>query len=197
MKKDAVLKLSMISLMAALSYVAFTYLKINIPLPGGSTAFHLGNTFCVLAALLMGGVPGGLAGAIGMSLADIMDPLYINVAPKTMFLKFMIGLVTGILAHKVFKIRKLEGKDLTLKVVLSAAGGMAFNVIGEPLFGYLYYQFILNMPDKAVNTLMKFNALTTGVNAILAVIIATILYLALYKRFKNSEVMKRLSPENE
>lgn len=50
------------------------FLKINIPTPGGTTAIHFGNTFCVLAALLIGGVEGGIAGAIGMGLADLMDP---------------------------------------------------------------------------------------------------------------------------
>ena len=51
-KRNPVLRLCVIGLMAALAYVSFTYLKINIPTPGGYTAFHLGNTFDVLAALL-------------------------------------------------------------------------------------------------------------------------------------------------
>ena len=56
----------MIGLMSALCYIAFTFMQIKIPTPGGATSFHLGNTFCVLAALLLGGIPGGAAGAIGM-----------------------------------------------------------------------------------------------------------------------------------
>ncbi len=195
MRSNTTLKLTMTALMAALCYVAFTYFKISIPLPTGSTAFHLGNTFCVLASLLMGGVIGGLAGAIGMGIADLMDPLYVTVAPKTMILKFMIGIITGLLAHKVFKVRQLQGKELVIKTALSAGGGLLFNVIAEPLFGYFYYQFILSMPEKASSTLAKFNALTTGVNAILATVIATILYIAIAKRFKNSDILKRLAPK--
>ena len=57
--------------MAALAYVSFTFLQIKIPTPGGTTSFHLGNTFCVLAALLLGGLPGGIAGAIGMGIGDL------------------------------------------------------------------------------------------------------------------------------
>lgn len=49
------LKIATIGLMAALAYVSFTFLQIKIPTPGGTTSFHLGNTFCVLAALLLGG----------------------------------------------------------------------------------------------------------------------------------------------
>ena len=45
------LKLAIIGLMSALAYISFTFLQIKIPTPGGTTSFHLGNTFCILAAL--------------------------------------------------------------------------------------------------------------------------------------------------
>lgn len=181
--------------MAALCYVAFTFLKIDIPLPTGATAFHLGNTFCVLAALILGGPLGGLAGAIGMSIGDLLNPLYVLTAPKTIILKLGIGLVTGLFAHKVFKIRNLEGKELVIKTTLSATAGMVFNIIGEPLFGYFYYMYILNMPEKASNALVKFNLATTSFNAILAIIIATVIYLAIHKRYKNSKVLEDIGPK--
>ena len=94
MSNQKTLRITVTALMAALCYVAFTFLQIKIPTPVGYTSFHLGNTFCVLAALLLGGIPGGIAGAIGMGIGDILDPVYIMVAPKTLFLKFMIGLIT-------------------------------------------------------------------------------------------------------
>ena len=45
-------------------------------------ALHIGNAFCVLAALLLGGFWGGLAGAIGMTIGDLFDPVYVVYAPK-------------------------------------------------------------------------------------------------------------------
>ena len=59
-----------------------------------------GNTFTALTALLLDGVSGGLAGAIGLALADIMagDPGY---AVTTFILKFIIGLVCGGVAHRI------------------------------------------------------------------------------------------------
>ena len=69
-------KVSMIGLLAALSYVVFTYGQIKITLPGGdATSIHLGNAVCVIGALLMGGVYGGLGGAIGMTIGDLLDPV--------------------------------------------------------------------------------------------------------------------------
>lgn len=194
-KRNPVLRLCVIGLMAALAYVSFTYLKINIPTPGGYTAFHLGNTFDVLAALLLGGLPGGIAGAIGMGIGDLLDPVYITVAPKTIILKLGIGVVTGLIAHHVFHINRLSGRKLVWATVISCAGGMLFNCIGEPLFGYFYTAYILGAPAKAAAALAKWNAVTTFTNAILAVIIASILYLALRPRLANNGTLKKIGPK--
>ena len=104
MRNEKVYKLTLTALMAALSYVVFTFLQIKIALPGGdATSLHLGNAVCVLGALLLGGVYGGLGGAIGMTIGDLLDPVYIIYAPKTFLLKFCIGLITGLVAHKIGK----------------------------------------------------------------------------------------------
>ena len=73
--KFTVQKISIIGIMAALSFVAYEFFRIPNVLGTGSS-FHLGNTFTALTALLLDGVSGGLAGAIGLALADIMagDP---------------------------------------------------------------------------------------------------------------------------
>ena len=87
MRNEKLLKMVMTALMAALSYVVFTFLQIKITLPGGdATSIHLGNAVCVLGALLLGGVLGGLGGAIGMTIGDLLDPVYIIYAPKTFIL---------------------------------------------------------------------------------------------------------------
>ena len=96
MHTNKILKIVMIGLMAGLCYISFMFFQIKIPTPGGFTSFHLGNTFCVLAALLLGGLEGGLAGAIGMGIADLLDPTYAIVAPKTMILKLGIDSTSGV-----------------------------------------------------------------------------------------------------
>ena len=76
-------KVSMTGLLAALSYVVFTYGQIKITLPGGdATSIHLGNAVCVIGALLMGGIYGGLGGAIGMTIGDLLDPVYVIYADR-------------------------------------------------------------------------------------------------------------------
>ena len=65
MKNQTAQKIALTGLMAALSYVVFTFLQIKIQLPGGdATSIHLGNAVCVLGALLLGGFYGGLGGGV-------------------------------------------------------------------------------------------------------------------------------------
>ena len=117
MKNERIYKLVLTALMAALYYVVFTFLQIKIALPGGdATSLHLGNAVCVLGALLLGGVYGGIGGAIGMTIGDLLDPIYIVYAPKTFILKFCIGLITGLVAHKIGK----PAAEVTLSINIAA-----------------------------------------------------------------------------
>jgi len=76
-RRESLLKWMQTALLAALCFVSFTFLQIKIPMPGGdATSLHIGNAFCVLAALLLGGGYGGLAGAVGMTVADFLYPLW-------------------------------------------------------------------------------------------------------------------------
>lgn len=192
MKQTTTLKLTVIALFTGLCYVAFTFLQIKIPTPVGFTSFHLGNTFCVLAALLLGGLPGGLAGAIGMGIGDLLDPVYITVAPKTIVLKLGIGLVTGYFAHHVFHIEQKQGKQLYQAVLLSTTAGMIFNIIGETALSYIYYWIVLGDMSKAASYLAVAKFVTTAVNAILAIIISSSIYVAIMPRLKNNGVLAKL-----
>ena len=179
--KGRLMKIAQTALFAALCYVIFTYLQIKIPMPGGdATSIHLGNAFCVLAALLLGGWYGGLAGAIGMGIADVMDPIYITGAPKTFILKLCIGLITGLVAHKIAKINESTDKKYIFKwSLLASVAGLAFNVIADPIVGYFYKQYILGQPQQMAEVLAKWSAAATFVNAILSTIVVVIIYNAL------------------
>ena len=179
-------------LFAALCYVIFTYLQIKIPMPGGdATSIHLGNAFCVLAALLLGGWYGGLAGAIGMGIADVMDPIYITGAPKTFILKLCIGLITGLVAHKIAKINESTDKKYIFKwSLLASVAGLAFNVIADPIVGYFYKQYILGQPQQMAEVLAKWSAAATFVNAVLSTIVVVIIYNALRPALAKSGMLE-------
>ena len=189
---STVMKIAQTALFAALCYVIFTYLQIKIPMPGGdATSIHLGNAFCVLAALLLGGWYGGLAGAIGLGIADVMDPIYITGAPKTFILKLCIGLITGLVAHKIAKINESTDKKYIFKwSLLASVAGLAFNVIADPIVGYFYKQYILGQPQQMAEVLAKWSAAATFVNAILSTIVVVIIYNALRPALAKSGMLK-------
>ena len=180
-QNSTILKLAETALLAALCYVSFTFLQIKIPVPGGdATSLHIGNTFCVLGALLLGGWYGGLAGSIGMTIADLMDPVYITVAPKTFALKLCIGLITGLVAHRIAKINESTDKKYVFKwSLIASVAGLAFNVVADPIVGYFYKQYILGQPQQLADALAKMSAVATFVNAVVSVILVCIIYNAL------------------
>lgn len=189
MKNERIYKLTTTALMAALSYVVFTFLQIKITLPGGdATSLHLGNAVCVLGALLLGSIYGGLGGAIGMTIGDLFDPVYVIYAPKTFILKFCIGLITGLIAHKFGKISTSTDKKHVFKwTLLAAIGGMLFNVIFDPLFGYFYKRIIIGKPAAEVT--LAWNIAATSINAVLSVIVSVIIYMALRPALQKSGML--------
>lgn len=189
MRNKKVQKIVMVGLIAALSYVVFTFLQIKITLPGGdATSIHLGNAVCVIGALLLGGFYGGLGGALGMTIGDLMDPVYIVYAPKTFILKLCIGLITGFVAHKIFHINtETDRKKLFSKVLTAAICGLLFNVIFDPLVGYFYKLLILGKP--AAELTLAWNVASTTINAVTSTIVSVLLYMTLRPAVRKSGLL--------
>lgn len=181
-------QLALAALFAALSYIGFQFFRFDIPVGAEKTAFHLGNTFVALGALLLGGSVGGLAGAVGLTIADLTSG-YATSAPKTFILKLVIGLIVGFVASR-FKLSEVKDKGrLLILTIISAACGLLFNIIFDPLVGYLYKRYIFSLPEDISKALAKMAAVTTSVNAVASVIFATVLYLILRPVLKKSDLI--------
>ncbi len=189
MRNEHVTRIVTIGLFAALSYVVFTFLQIKIALPGGdATSIHLGNAVCVLGALIMGGLYGGLGGAIGMTIGDLLDPVYIVYAPKTFILKLCIGLITGLVAHRIGKINTLtDSKKIFKWALIASISGLLFNVIFDPLVGYFYKLVILGKP--AAELTLAWNITATSINAVISTIAAVAVYMALRPALLRSQLL--------
>lgn len=190
---NRIYKISMTGLFAAMSYVVFTFLQFKITLPGGdATSIHLGNAVCVLGALLLGGVYGGLGGAIGMTIGDLFDPVYVIYAPKTFILKLCIGLITGVLAHRIGKINESHDQKHILKwVIIASVGGLLFNVIFDPLVGYYYKLLILGKP--AAELALAWNITSTTINAVTSAVASVVIYMPLRNALQQSGLQAKLS----
>lgn len=185
-------KLALTGLFAALSYVVFTFMQIKITLPGGdATSIHLGNAVCVLGALLLGGFYGGLGGALGMTIGDLFDPVYVVYAPKTFILKLCIGLITGLVAHRLGKINESSDKKRVFRFVVAASVcGLLFNVVFDPLVGYYYKLLILGKP--AAQLMLVWNVTASSINAVSSAIVAVAIYMPLRSALIRSGLFARL-----
>ncbi len=193
MKPTKTFQIAATGLIAALSYVVFTFLQIKITLPGGdATSIHLGNAVCVLGALLLGGFCGGLGGAIGMTIGDLLDPVYVIYAPKTFLLKFCIGMITGLVAHKIGRITHTgEHRHILRWTLLSGGAGLLFNAVFDPLVGYFYKLLILGKP--AAEVVLVYNIASSSINAVTSLLAATVIYMALLPALKKSGLFLTLS----
>ncbi len=118
-EKKALIKIILTALFAALCFIG---VLIRIPLPTGAFV-HLGNMICILAALLLGGIYGGVAGSLGMGLFDLTHGYLGAGLLRTFILKFLMGLVAGLVFKLILK-KKLNVKKLTIIFVILL--GLAF-----------------------------------------------------------------------
>ena len=185
MNSIPVKKLVFAGLFAAITYIVFTFLAIRIPTPGGGqVSVHLGNAFVVLGALLLGGAYGGLGGAVGLTLADLFDPVYIVEAPITFVIKFLMGLLVGVIAHRIGHISQIKDRGRIVRwTVISAVAGLAFNAIFDPLLRYFYKILILGRPAAQVSFAINF--VVTLINSVVSAVIVIALYLALRRPLRS------------
>lgn len=112
------------------------------------------------------------------------------VAPKTFILKLCIGLITGLIAHRIAKIGDSNDKKYIFKwSVIASIGGLAFNVVADPVVGFFYKQYILGQPQDAAVILAKLSAVTTFINAVVSVIVVAIIYNAIRPILKRAGLL--------
>ena len=167
----------------------FSELLLTEQKPAARQAFQaeIWKSTTALTALLLDGVSGGLAGAIGLALADILagDPGY---AVTTFVLKFIIGITCGAVAHKAFKLRDLDrhSAGYLVKVIVAAGSGLLLNVVTDPFLGYFRNVYIFGQEYTVAQALSKIAGGVTFVNSVASTACAVVLYLALRPALERS-----------
>ena len=192
MKNSKTYQLALAALFAALSYAVFTFLQIKIPVGADMTSIHLGNAVVVLGAFIIGGPLGGIAGAIGMSIGDLLDPVYAPLVPKTLFCKLLIGLITGFVAHRIGGITTTDDPKHILRwTIIAAACGLIFNMLADPIIGYWYKILILGKP--AADLSLKINFVATTINAVVSLVVSVAVYAALRPALQKAGFFMKLT----
>ena len=173
------LKLTQAAMIAALAYIGFQFLRIDIPVGTERTAFHLGNTFVVLGVLLLGGW-GGAAAAVGLTIADLTGG-YATSAPKTLILKLAIAFFAWLVSRKLWHIeQETSVKRQSLIAAEAAATALGLNVVLDPFVGYLYKTYIFGIPQEVSALFAKIASMTTLVNAILSAVCVVVFWTGIY-----------------
>lgn len=185
-KKNAtVYPLVFTGMMAALVFAA-TYLKIDIPLPGGKTMVSLGNSMCILSGLLLGPVYGGLSAGIGSFCFDLTDALFIAESPITFLFKFIMGFVCGLIS-KGGRQKKVR---LSRYLVAAVSGSVAYMIL------YLLKSFVRELLNgsaiQAALAIVGTKSIASAANAVMAVAIAVPLFLALRQALKSSHMWDKV-----
>lgn len=193
MKNENSRKIALSGLMAALCFVGYMFFPA---ISASGTKVHVGNAFVVLGALFLGGLYGGLAGAIGLSLADILSG-YASSAPRTFITKLVIGLIVGLIAHKIAKIsQKHETKYYLKWSIIAAVGALAVNCVFEPALKWVWYTLLTPNAEKASKAIEAMLAITTYatiINAVINSVFAVILYVALRPVLMKAGLLPKVS----
>lgn len=185
-KAESLRKLVFAGIFAALTYIVFTFLSIPIPtIAGDKVTVHLGNAFCVLGALILGSAYGGVGGALGLTIADLIDPVYIVQAPITFVIKFLMGALVGVIAHRVGHITtEKDIRKVFRYTVAATVAGLLFNAVFDPTIRYFYKILILGKPAAEVS--FAINIGVTAINSVVSAFIAVGLYMALRTPLKKT-----------
>ena len=185
MQKEKITKLTLAGMFAAMAFICFAYLRIEIPMGLGLTGkVYIGHTFIILSAIILGAKFGALTGAVGLSLADILAG-YVTSAPPTFLAKFILGAATAFFARQFFAVRQRDtaGREVTA-VLLAGIAGSLINVITEPLIRYVFKYYLLGY-DQHIAYVSAMNcAVSMLVSAVPSVAVATLLYRVLKPVFR-------------
>lgn len=182
--------------MSALTFLGTYLLRIDFAIPGGRVMIHFGTTFCIISAILFGGMCGGLSGGIGMAMFDLSSGTFVAYAPFTFILKFVVGFVCGKIASVPAKITTTTDQNpqhttkygiytgaktsskYTSVAIISA---VLINVIGSPLINITIKVLIYGLEIQTA----LLTAWISFIAALINGVITTIICIPLAKFIKN------------
>ena len=191
MRKEEVIIMSQAEKTRSLTYDivivgVMAVVKIGpIPTPAGPTQIKLGNAFCLLAGMLFGGIRGGLAAGIGSALFDLTNPAFVSSAPFTLVFFFMMGFVSGVVSH----LGGRQGRSVSWNIAGAVLGAASYLVLylGKSMIVLMMAGSDIRAAAIACST--KF--ITSGINAVIAIVISVPLALICRKALEKAGLGKK------
>jgi uncharacterized membrane protein len=183
MKQKEMFSVKMIALIGVMAAIVYAVTLYRFPLMGSKV--HLANGICLLAGMLLGPIPGGLAAGLGSAIYDATLGGYdfINVM-ITFVSKFAMGFVCGLLLRVPKK-----GSFTVFRVILSGIAGALTYVFLYMVKTFVYQRFVYGYPLDAVGVTMWAKLVPSLINALAAVVAAPLLYHALLIPLRAAHVL--------
>ena len=191
MKKQdkKVLNTVLVGALAAMVYVVTLF---RFPLLGSKV--HFANAVCLLAGLLMGRVPGGLAAGLGSALYDLTmyNEGIVNLL-ITFVSKFAMAWVAAVLFRAFMKkYRDSSAKETILPLVISCVIGALTYVALYMLKTWIFKMYVEPVPADTIPTVMIAKLGPSLINAAFAIVVAPIFYHAVLPALKSTGIYRQL-----
>lgn len=155
MQKSNVFKMCCAAVFAAL--ICVSIYAVPIPLAGNGY-FNLGDCFIIVAALSIGPLWGGIAGAVGAGLSDLLLG-YTYYAPASFVIKWLMAVVS----YYIFKaILKTGFKFKVVAVVVAAFAAELVMTVGYFVFEIPLYGIGTAVADIAGNAVQGVCGMVAG-----------------------------------
>ena len=177
-------KLNTLIYIAVLAAMVYVITIFRFPLMGSQV--HFANAVCLLAGMLLGPVPGGIAAGLGSALYDVFGSgRDIIEALITFVSKFAMAYVCGLLMN-------VSGsrRDKIDRTVFCAIAGALTYIALYMLKTYVYQRLVYGYPLKSVGLTMWSKLIPSLINALVAVVAAPIFYHTVKPALKGLGLLK-------
>ena len=184
MKKGmSITKIVFIAMLAAVVCVVTFF---RFPLLGSKV--HFANTMCLLSGLLMGPVAGGLAAGFGSGLYDALWGGYDIIQCLITFVsKFIMAWLCAKIAFSGGREAKSHGWNVAACII-----GALSSVGLYMLKTFVYQKFVYGFPAETVWATMLSKLPGSLVNAVVAMIVAPILYTAIGGALERGGLLRKM-----
>lgn len=185
MKKQKEISIYRIVFIAVMAAIVCVVTFFRFPLLGSKV--HFANAMCLLSGLLFGGVGGGLAAGIGSGLYDALFGGYdILESLVTFATKFLMAFICAAVA------RTSSGEAGKARVAAACVVGALSYVALYMLKTFIAQRFVFGFPPETVWATMLSKLPASLINAVVAMIVAPILYAAIRPALKKNGLLEKL-----
>lgn len=188
-RKITVHDIAVVGMMSALVF-ASNYIQFYIATPAGTTRVHIANGVCLLGALLFGKLRGGLSAGLGSFLYDLTFAEYVPTSWVTFINKFIMAFLAGWIAQ-----RGAKSGDPKKRKIYAAIGA----VVGALTYVVLYLGtsfikefYVRGNPIETVLATIPIKLGASMVNAVVAVLLSTLLSTVLRPAFQRAGLAEKL-----